>query len=134
MPPKMPTLPKPTSPDWKRILETGMQFTELRRSQARAIASDLVAQGHVAREQMSASVEEILDMSRRRSEDLRKLVQNEVSRQLGALGLATKSDIAALERRLNKATREAKRAATAKKAAKKSPPKKKAAAKAAQAG
>jgi hypothetical protein len=40
----------PPSPDWKRALETGMQFTEVRRSQARAIASDLVSQGQLARD------------------------------------------------------------------------------------
>ena len=50
MPPKIPTMPQAS--DWKRVLETGMQFTELRRSQARAIVSDLVAQGHLARDQM----------------------------------------------------------------------------------
>ena len=38
-------------------LETGMQFTELRRSQARAIVTDLVAQGHLARDQMGAAVD-----------------------------------------------------------------------------
>src|SRR5450759_2204132 len=51
MPPKIPTMPQAS--DWRRVLETGMQFTELRRSQARAIVSDLVAQGHLARDQMA---------------------------------------------------------------------------------
>ena len=48
-------------------------------------------------------------MSRRRSDDLRRVVQNEVQRQLGSLGLATKADLAALERRLTRANREAKK-------------------------
>ena len=123
MPPKIPTMPQAS--DWRRVMETGMQFTELRRSQARAIVSDLVAQGHLAREQMSAAVDDVLEMSRRRSEDLRRLVQHEVQRQLGSLGLATKADLAALERRLNRANREAKQQAAAKKkaAAKSSAPK-----------
>ena len=97
MPPKIPTLPQAS--DWRQVLETGMQFTELRRSQAREIVSDLVAQGHLARDQMGAAVDEVLEMSRRRSEDLRRFVQAEVQRQLGSLGLATKADLAALERR-----------------------------------
>ncbi|MDQ1380590.1 MAG: hypothetical protein QOJ71_1309 [Actinomycetota bacterium] len=88
-------------------METGMQFTELRRSQARAIVVELVAQGHLARDQMSAAVDEVVDMSRRRSDDVRKLVQHEVQRQLGALGLATKTDLAALERRLERTNRDA---------------------------
>jgi polyhydroxyalkanoate synthesis regulator phasin len=123
----MPMPQMPQAPNWKRVLEAGMQFTEMRRSQARALAKDLVAQGHLAREQMTATVEEILDMSRRRTEDLRKLVRSEVQRQLGGLGLATKADLAALERRLTKAARETKKAPAKKKAAKaatKSPAKK----------
>ena len=125
----MPQMPQ--APDWKRVLEAGMQFTEMRRSQARALAADLVAQGHLARDQMAATVDELLEMSRRRTDDLRKIVQNEVQRQLGSLGLATKADLAALERRLTKATREAKKA-PAKKAAASEKPKKAGAKKAAE--
>ena len=88
------------SPDWKRVLETGMQFTELRRSQAHRLAIDLVAQGQLARDQIGAAVDELIDISRRRSEELRTIVSTEVQRQLGALGLATKRDLEALERRL----------------------------------
>ena len=120
MAPKIPNIPQ--SSDWKRVLSTGMEYTELGRAQARTIVSDLVAQGHLARDQMSGAVDEVLDMSRRRREDLRKVVQNEVQRQLGALGLATKADISALERKLAQAERSAKNAgariAPAKKAAK----------------
>ena len=107
----MPTLkaPKLPTPDWKRAMETGMQVTELRRSQAKAIANDLVAQGQIAREQVAAAVDDLLDMSPRRSDDLRKIVRDEVQRQLSGLGLATKKDLAALERRMQKATREAKK-------------------------
>jgi polyhydroxyalkanoate synthesis regulator phasin len=125
MPPKIPSLPPmPHSSDWRRVMETGMQFTELRRSQARAIVSDLVSQGHLARDQMGAAVDEVVEMSRRRSDDLRRMVQKEVQRQLGALGLATKADLAALERRLTRANREAKKAPTKKSSsAKKSAPK-----------
>ena len=132
MPPKIPTMPQAS--DWKRVLETGMQYTELRRSQARAIVSDLVTQGHLAREQMAAAVDEVLEMSRRRSEELRKVVQKEVQRQLGSLGLATKADIAALERRLTRASRDAKKSAPSKKAPAKKSPSKKAATKSAKAG
>jgi polyhydroxyalkanoate synthesis regulator phasin len=108
----------PPTPDWKRALETGMQFTEVRRSQARAIASDLVSQGQLARDQVSGAVDEIVELSRRRTEDLRKIVQKEVARQLSALGLATKADLARLERRLAKAARNGKAAPAKKKASK----------------
>jgi DNA end-binding protein Ku len=97
----------PQSPDWKRVLETGIQFTELRRSQAHRLASDLVAQGQLARDQLGAAVDELIEMSRSRSEELRKVVSSEVQRQLGALGLATQNDLAALERRLTSASKQA---------------------------
>ncbi len=124
----------PQALDWKRLLEAGTQFTEMRRSQARALAADLVAQGHLARDQMAGTVDELLEQSRRRTEALRKLVQHEVQRQLGALGLATKADLAALERRLTKATRESKKAPPKKKSGKQDDkkPAKKAAAKVAR--
>ena len=117
----------PPSPDWKRALETGIQFTELRRSQAHRLASDLVAQGQLARDQLGAAVDELVEISRHRSEELRKVVSSEVQRQLGGLGLATKNDLAALERRLaggSKATRSATKKAPKTAPAKKAPAKK----------
>jgi polyhydroxyalkanoate synthesis regulator phasin len=129
----------PQSPDWKRVLETGIQFTELRRSQAHRLASDLVAQGQLARDQMGAAVDELIAISRNRSEELRKVVSTEVQRQLGALGLATQNDLKALERRLrgapnatskpSAATKKAPKTAPAKKAPAKKAPAKKAPAK-----
>jgi polyhydroxyalkanoate synthesis regulator phasin len=132
MPAKIPKL-TPT-PDWKRALSTGMEFTEMRRSQARSLVSDLVAQGHLARDQMSAAVDEVLESSRRRSDDLRKVVQHEVQRQLGALGLATKADLKALEGRVARSaggggTAAKKSAPAKKKAPAKTAPAKKTAAK-----
>jgi polyhydroxyalkanoate synthesis regulator phasin len=121
----------PQAPDWKHILEVGMQFTEMRRSQARELAADLVAQGQLARDQMAAAVDEMLAMSRRRTEEFREVVRGEVQRQLGALGLATKDDLARLERRMTGAPAKAKKTAKApaKKAPAKKAPAKKAAAK-----
>ena len=102
----------PQPPDWKRALATGMQFTELRRSQAHRLATDLVAQGQLARDQIGAAVDELIEISRARSEELRTIVSTEVQRQLGVLGLATKNDLVALERRLRSAS--AKKAPTKK--------------------
>ena len=127
----------PQSPDWKRALETGIQFTELRRSQARRLASELVSQGQLARDQLGAAVDELVEISRHRSEELRQVVSAEVQRQLGVLGLATKNDLVELERRLRgaskvatpgskkSATKKSPKTAPAKKApAKKAPAKK----------
>ena len=114
----------PQRPDWKQLIETGMNFTELRRSQARQIVSDLVAQGQLAQDKAAAAVDEVLEMSRRSREDLREFVQGEIQRQVRMLGIATRDDLARLERKLA-----ANKTAPAKKAAarKKAPAKKKAA-------
>jgi polyhydroxyalkanoate synthesis regulator phasin len=121
----------PDTPDWRRALETGMEFTELRRSQARQLASELVAQGQLARDQVSGAVDEIVEISRRRSDAFRSVVRNEVQRQLGTLGIATKADLAALERKLMKAG--AGKKSAGKKASAKSGPGKKSAGKKASA-
>ena len=93
----------PPVPDWKRALDTGAHFTEVRRSQARQLASDLVSQGQLARNQVGAYVDELVERSKRTSEQLRAIVRTEVERQLGVIGVATKRDLDALERRLRAA-------------------------------
>ena len=108
----------PQSPDWKQLIETGMDFTELRRSQARQIVSDLVARGQLAQDKATAAVDEVLEISRRRREDLRSFVQSEIQRQVGLLGIATRDDLVRLERKLavKRSAPAAKKAAAGKKA------------------
>ena len=121
----------PQGPDLTKLIEAGMSFTEMRRSQARQIVADLVAQGQLAQDRAASAVDEVLESSRRRREDLRSLIQTEIQRQVRALGIATHDDLARLERRL--APKAAKKA-PAKTAAAKKAPAKKAAAKATSAG
>ena len=110
-------------PDWKQLIETGMSFTEMQRSQARKFVADLVAQGQLAQDRAAATVDEVVEASRRRREDLRSLVQTEIQRQVHALGIATHDDLARLERKL--AAKPAAKKAPAKKAAVKKAPAKK---------
>ena len=95
----------PQPPDWKRYLEAGMQVTEFRRSQARALAGDLVSTGQLARDQVASAVDEMVAMSRRRTEQLQGIVISAVQRQLGSVGLATQADLRRLERKLNAAVK-----------------------------
>src|SRR5215470_15210557 len=88
------------APDWKQLIETGMQFTEMRRSQAKRIAQELAAQGQIARDQLASTVDELVEMSRRRTEELSRIVRQEVQRQLGSLGVATKEDLERVERKV----------------------------------
>jgi polyhydroxyalkanoate synthesis regulator phasin len=132
-------------PDWKQLIETGMSFTEMQRSQARKFVAELVAQGQLAQDRAAATVDEVLEASRRRREDLRSLVQTEIQRQVHALGIATRDDLARLERKLaakpagtSRSAPAAKKTAAKKAPAKKAPakkaPAKKAAAKKTAAG
>jgi polyhydroxyalkanoate synthesis regulator phasin len=94
----------PQGPDWKQLVEAGMHVTELGRSQARQIVADLVAQGHLAQDRATSAVDDVVELSRRRRDELRDFVQAEIRRQVGALGIATKDDLARLEKKLAAAT------------------------------
>lgn len=86
---------------WKQYLEAGMHFTELRRSQARRLVAGLVEQGQLARDQAAGAVDELMALSRRRTDELAQFVRAEIQRQLRTLGVATQDDLRRLERRLS---------------------------------
>jgi polyhydroxyalkanoate synthesis regulator phasin len=102
----------PQSPDLTKFIEAGMSFTEMRRSQARQLVAELVAQGQLARDQATSTVDEVLELSRRRREDLRSFVQGEIQRQVRALGIATRDDLERLERKISAKSSPSKRPAT----------------------
>ena len=89
-------------PDWNRLLATGLQFAPFRRS--RELAADLVNQGEHAGDQFGMVLAAIVEMSRHRNEELRRIVRSGADRQLNGLGLVTKGDLAAFERRLRSAS------------------------------
>lgn len=100
----------------RRYLDAGMAFTQLTRARAEAIVKDLVRAGELQREQTQDRVEDLLERSRKNTDQLRDLVRKEIREQLAAIGLATKDDIARLERKFSGAS--AAKKAPAKKAAK----------------
>jgi polyhydroxyalkanoate synthesis regulator phasin len=104
----------------RRYLDAGMAFTQLTRARAEAIVKDLVKAGELQREQTQDRVEELLDRSRKNTDQLLDVVRKEIRQQLSALGVATKDDIARLERKIAAASgakkAPAKKAAAAKKA------------------
>lgn len=96
----------------KRYLDAGVQFTQMTRTRAEAIVKELVRAGEVQRDQAQGRAEELVERSRKNTEQLLTLVRKEVADQLAGLGLATKADLAALESRLAKKANAAKPAAT----------------------
>lgn len=72
--------------DVRRWLTTGRQLTEAGRSQAVALGTDLVDQGRLATDQVSAIIEEMVNRGgRERIEQLRQSVRGEVQLQLRTL-------------------------------------------------
>ncbi|HZJ26001.1 MAG TPA: hypothetical protein VFF40_03140 [Acidimicrobiia bacterium] len=87
-------------PDLGKYLDTGAQFVALTRTQARARAKELVGTGHLAQGQVQAFVDDLVDESRRRTDEMLDVVRGEIQRQMKSLGLATKGDLARLEARV----------------------------------
>jgi polyhydroxyalkanoate synthesis regulator phasin len=112
------------NPPIKRFLDAGVQFTEMTQSRAEAIVKDLVKAGEVQAEQAQKFVDDLVARSRKNSERLREAVRKEVQNQVSNLGLATKEDIARIEKKIAASAKPAKKATKKKKAAKKKATKK----------
>ncbi len=114
----------------KRYLDAGLHLTALTQTRAEALVKDLVKVGEVQADQARAAVTELLDRSRKNSEQLLETVRAEVKTQISSLGLASKADIERFEARIHGLLGASQsKAAPKKAAAKKTPAKKKATAK-----
>jgi polyhydroxyalkanoate synthesis regulator phasin len=87
-------------PSLKQLVDTGLTLGALTRQQAERMTQQLVRRGELAQERAQTYVDELLDRSRKQSEQALALVRKEIRAQLTNLGLATKADLAALEARL----------------------------------
>ena len=85
----------------KRYLDAGIAFTQLTRQRAEEIVRDLVKAGEVQSDQAQQAVQELVDRSRENTERFVSVVRKEIRDQVGNLGLATRDDIARLERRID---------------------------------
>ncbi len=84
----------------KRYQESGAELLEGARAKAEELLRDLAAIGESTTQRAGAAVGELRAGGRRGSEQILELIRKEVASQLSALGLATKADLADLERRL----------------------------------
>lgn len=91
----------PQNDQLRRYLDAGIAFTQMTRQRAEAIVKDLVNAGEMQRDQTQQFVDELVERSRKNTEMLLDTVRKEVADQLSNLGLATKADLAALERRIS---------------------------------
>src|SRR4051794_37450256 len=91
----------PQNDTLKRYLDAGVAFTQMTRARAESIVKDLVKAGEVQRDQTQERVDELMDRSRKNTEQLLELVRAEIRQQFSAMGLATKEDIDRIEARLD---------------------------------
>ena len=113
--------------EWKRYLDVGITFSETTRKRAEEFVRDLVKAGEVRQERAQKVVDDLVDRSRKNTEDLLALVRAELKSQVSTLGIATKDDIKRLEGRINQLSRSPGKAAPRKATAKKSAAKRSAA-------
>src|SRR4030095_301112 len=93
-------LPMPENDLLKRLLDAGMTFTAMTQARAEDLIRDLVRAGEVQAEQGQSVIDELAARSRRNSERLIDAVRAEIRQQMANLGLATKTDVERLERRV----------------------------------
>jgi polyhydroxyalkanoate synthesis regulator phasin len=84
----------------RKYVEAGRDALTPRR--AEELARAMVREGEVRRDQATKLARELLDWSRKSSEQLRESIGREVSRQISRSGLATKEDLEPLKRRIRK--------------------------------
>ena len=88
---------------FKRSLEAGTSFLDMTRERAEAMVKEWVDAGDLGKGRAQKAVEQVLDRSRKASDELRAMVRKEIGVQLAALGVATRDDIARLEAKIDAA-------------------------------
>jgi polyhydroxyalkanoate synthesis regulator phasin len=118
----------------KKVQDAGADFLETARAKAEEFLRELSRASGDTQDRAQDAIDDLVGSGRKGTGQFASAVRKEIQNQLAALGLATKDDLDALERRLTGHPAAAKKAtakkATAKKAtAEKAAPAKKAAAK-----
>jgi polyhydroxyalkanoate synthesis regulator phasin len=84
----------------RKYVEAGRDALTPKR--AEELARAMVREGQARRDQAAKLSRDLLDWSRKSSEQLRESIGREVSRQISRSGLATKEDLEPLKRRIRK--------------------------------
>jgi len=86
---------------WRAYLDLALGLTEASRKKATSVARQLLGKGGGTAEQLQGLAEDLLKTSRANREAITKLVRYELDRALGAVGLATRDEVAELTARLD---------------------------------
>jgi polyhydroxyalkanoate synthesis regulator phasin len=94
----------------EQYLQALASLSDLTRTQAERVASLLAKQGEVQSAQVNRVTEDLMRRTQKNREILTRLVQREVKRQLGVLGMATRDEVARLQQRVRALEQEVERA------------------------
>ena len=84
----------------KRYIDTGLALTALTQARAEALVKDLVKAGEVQADQAREVIGDLVERSRKNSEQLLETVRREVKQQITGLGLVSKADLDKAEARI----------------------------------
>ena len=84
----------------KRYIDTGLAFGALTQARAEALVKDLVKAGEVQADQAREVIGDLVERSRKNSEQLLETVRREVKQQITSLGLVSKTDLDKAEARI----------------------------------
>lgn len=84
----------------EQYMQAMASFTEMTRNRAERLASLLTKQGELQSAQAGRFAEQLVRRTQKNRETVSRLIQREVKRQLGALGIATRDEVARLQQRV----------------------------------
>jgi hypothetical protein len=102
---------------FKKAQKAGADWLESARARAEEFLRELSRAADTTPVRAQGTIDEVIEGSKKGTEQLVNSIRSEIAAQLGLLGLATKTDLADLERRLSGRAAGAKKAASSKKAA-----------------
>jgi polyhydroxyalkanoate synthesis regulator phasin len=97
----------------EQYLQALASLSDLTRVQADRVAGLLAKQGEVQSAQVGRVAEDLMRRTQKNREIMSRLVQREVKRQLGVLGMATRDEVARLQQRVRALEQELERATKA---------------------
>jgi dTMP kinase len=98
----------------EQYLQALVSLSDLTRTQAERVAALLAKQGEVQSAQVNRVTEDLMRRTQKNREIMSRLIQREVKRQLGVLGMATRDEVARLQQRVRALEQEVERASKAK--------------------
>ena len=94
----------------EQYLQALASLSDLTRTQAERVAALLAKQGEVQSAQVGRVAEDLMRRTQKNREIMSRLVQREVKRQLGVLGMASRDEVARLQQRVRALEQEVERA------------------------